>query len=85
MSVFRVIYEILKEIGYLIYLFYRYVLPFLVRYIGVPLFIGGCLLALGFSGAVLIVIVAGTILYFKYIKKITMINPLTMIKKEVIR
>lgn len=76
---------LVQGFGYLIYYFYGVLLPFLVKYIGIPLFVGGCLLALGFSGGIFITIIAGVVLYYKYIKKVSIINPLTLAKKELIK
>lgn len=65
----------LKGIAYFFYYFYRYILPFLVRYIGLPLFVIGCFMALATAGSVLISLIAAGVVYYLYMKKIYNIDP----------
>ena len=47
-----------------------------VKYVGIPLYIFGMVLAVAFSGGYFVLIIAGFILYFMYIKKILHIAPI---------
>lgn len=65
----------MKMLGFFFYYFYRYILPFLVKYIGLPLFVIGCLMALATSGSILISLCSAGVIYYLYMKKIYNIDP----------
>jgi len=66
----------------LIYYILFIVLPTLIQYVGVPLFLFGCLTGFGVSGAVLLVIIAVFFIYYNYMKKIKNINPYEKAKEK---
>jgi hypothetical protein len=47
-----------------------------VKYIGIPLYIFGMLLAIAFSGGYFILLVGGFSLYYMYIKKMLTVPPI---------
>jgi hypothetical protein len=65
----------LKGIGYFFYYFYLYILPFLVKYIGFPLFLIGCFMALASAGSIFVSIIAAGVIYYLYMKKIYNVDP----------
>ena len=71
----RVIIKIIEWIGIAMYYFYVKILPFIVKYIGIPMFLLGCAISGGFAASLLFLIVGGSLLYYTYIKKILSINP----------
>ena len=71
----RVIIKIIEWIGIALYYFYVKILPFIVKYIGIPMFLLGCAISGGFAASFLFLIVGGSLLYYTYIKKILSINP----------
>jgi len=71
----RVIIKIIEWIGIALYYFYVKILPFIVKYIGIPMFLLGCAISGGFAASFLFLIVGGALLYYTYIKKILSINP----------
>jgi hypothetical protein len=54
-------------IGFVVW-FYGTFLPFILQYIGIPLFLLGILLALGFAGGTMLFIIAFFIFMFFFIK-----------------
>ena len=58
------------------------ILPTLIQYVGVPLFLFGCLTGLGVSGAVLFGIVSFFYIYYNYLKKVKNINPYEKAKEK---
>ena len=54
----------------------------MVKYIGIPLYIFGMVLAIAFSGGYFILIVGGFVLYFMYIKKMLIVPPIEVNKPE---
>lgn len=73
---------ILKLIYNLAYFVYLKLLPFLVYYVGFPLFIVGCLFGLAASGGVLITLIVAAIVYYLYFKKVYKVDPLKQMQKE---
>ena len=71
----RVILGIIEWIAKAIYIFYTKILPFAIKYIGIPMFIFGCAISGGFAVSFLLLLVGGGVMYFKYIKKMLYINP----------
>lgn len=65
----------LKALGYFFYYFYLYILPFLVKYVGLPLFVIGCLMAMASAGSILISLIAAGFIYYVYMKKVYNIDP----------
>jgi hypothetical protein len=47
-----------------------------VKYIGIPLYIFGMLLAIAFSGGYFILLVGGFALYYMYLKKMVNVQPI---------
>lgn len=72
-----------SQVATLVYYGLVVVLPTLVRYVGVPLFLFGCLTGLGVSGAVLLGIIAFFFIYYNYLKKIKNINPYEKVKEDI--
>ena len=73
-SIISVIFIILKGIMKFLYVLFVYVVPFLVKYIGIPLFILGMIMALLFFGGHLfftIALMVGVFLYVKGLYKLT--------------
>lgn len=73
-SIISVIFMILKGIMKFLYVLFVYVVPILVKYIGIPLFILGMIMALLFFGGHLFFTVAlmvGVFLYVKGLYKLT--------------
>ena len=64
-----------RFVAYFLYYFYRYILPFLVRYVGLPLFVIGCFMAFASAGSIFISLIAAAIIYYLYMKKIYDVNP----------
>lgn len=76
-------------IGYILSLVFQMVyyalvviLPTLIQYIGVPLFLFGCLTGLGVSGAVLFGLIAFFYIYNTYMRKVRNINPFEKAKEK---
>ena len=72
----------LKLIYNIAYFVYIQLLPFLVYYIGIPLFFVGCIFGLAASGGVLITVIIASIIYYLYFKKVYKVEPLKEMKKE---
>ena len=70
-------------VGNLLYYSLIVVLPTLIRYVGVPLFLFGCLTGLGVSAAVLLGIMAFLFIYYNYLKKIKNIDPYEKVKESI--
>lgn len=70
-----VVWTGIRMLAYFFYYFYRYILPFLVKYIGLPLFIIGCFMALASAGSIFITLIAASVIYYLYMKKIYNIDP----------
>ena len=73
-SIVGLIFIVLKYIFKFLYILFRYIIPFLVKYIGIPLFILGIIMALLFFGGHLFFVVAlmvGVFLYIKGLYKLT--------------
>ena len=62
----------------LYYYFIRYALPFLVKYLGIPLFLGGIIVSGGFALGLLVLLVGGTSLYYKFVKKTALVPQLDL-------
>ena len=60
------------------YYFVRYGVPFLVKYIGLPMFLGGMVVSGGFALGILILLLGGSSFYYKFIKKTSMVPPLNL-------
>lgn len=73
---------VLKLIYNVAYFVYIQLLPFLVYYIGIPLFFIGCIFGLAASGGILITAIVAVIIYYLYFKKVYKVNPLKQMKKE---
>ena len=73
---------VLKFIYNVVYFVYIKLLPFLVLYIGIPLFFIGCIFGLAASGGVLITVIVAAIIYYLYFKKVYKVEPLKEMKKE---
>ena len=54
----------------------------LVKYLGIPLYIFGMVLAIAFSGGYFVLIVGGVALYYMYIKKMLNVAPIEVEKQE---
>ena len=74
-AIIDVIYGIIKAIAIAIYYFYVHILPFLIKYIGIPMFLLGCAISGGFAISFLFIIIGGFALYSMYIKKLWNISP----------
>ena len=77
-TIFVIIFGILKYVFIFIFFIIFTVVPFLVKYIGIPLFIVGAIMALLFFGGHLfftITLVVGVFLYIKGIYKLTINLP----------
>lgn len=68
-AIFFAIGEILKLLGYILYYFYK-TLYYLITLIGIPLYVGGLLLGVSTSAAVLFVIIMFFYTYFLYANNI---------------
>ena len=66
----------------MLYYFYTTILPFLVQYIGIPLFVIGCFMGLAASGAVLVTLIVAGIVYYFYMKKVYGVDPLQELRKK---
>jgi hypothetical protein len=60
--------SILKGIFSFVVWFYGEFLPFIIQYIGIPLFVLGVLLALAFAGGTVVFVIAFFIFMFFFIK-----------------
>ena len=67
-TMFSVIFGILKFVGYILYWIFIKIVPFLVLYVGIPLFILGILLGLLFFGGHLIFLVVFFVGIYFYIR-----------------
>jgi hypothetical protein len=67
-SMFQIIYKIVEIVGLILYTIFVDVIPFLVIYIGIPLFILGVLLGLLFFGGHLIFLIVFFVGIYFYIK-----------------
>lgn len=54
------------------------IFPSLVIYIGLPLFLGGCVISGGFALAILILLTAGSGFYMKFVQKTAITPPLNI-------
>jgi len=84
-SILGAISSIVSLIFQLIYYMLVVVLPTLIQYIGVPLFLFGCLTGLGLSGAVLFGIIAFFLIYYNYVKKVQNIDPYEKAKEKLLQ
>lgn len=73
---------VLSVVFQMVYYALVVILPTLIQYIGVPLFLFGCLTGLGVSGAVLFGIIAFFYIYNTYMRKIRNINPFEKAKEK---
>jgi hypothetical protein len=73
---------ILSVVFQMVYYALVVILPTLIQYIGVPLFLFGCLTGLGVSGAVLFGIIAFFYIYNTYMRKVRNINPFEKAKEK---
>jgi len=67
-TMFSVIFAILKFVGYIMYWIFIKIVPFLVIYVGIPLFILGILLGLLFFGGHLLFLVVFFVGIYFYIR-----------------
>jgi len=67
-SLFTVIFAVLKFIGLILYYIFVKIVPFMVVYFGIPLFILGAMMALLFVGGHMFFLVAFFVGVFFYIK-----------------
>ena len=67
-TMFSVIFAVLKFVGYILYWIFIKIVPFLVLYVGIPLFILGILLGLLFFGGHLIFLVVFFVGIYFYIR-----------------
>jgi len=67
-TMFSVIFSTLKFVGYILYWIFIKIVPFLVLYVGIPLFILGILLGLLFFGGHLIFLVVFFVGIYFYIR-----------------
>ena len=79
MVVVQVLWEIVKQIAITVWelmmWFYFNLVPFIVMYFGIPLFILGILMGISFSGGSLIIMIAFFVAMFFFIKKSVFHNP----------
>ena len=79
MSVFIVVWEIIKllvtTIRDIIVWIYLELIPFIVMYIGIPLFILGILMGISFSAGSLIIMLIFFVAMYFFIKKTVFHNP----------
>ena len=73
---------VLSQVFQMVYYALVVILPTLIQYIGVPLFLFGCLTGLGVSGAVLFGIIAFFYIYNTYMRKVRNINPFEKAKEK---
>ena len=73
---------VLSVVFQMVYYALVVILPTLIQYIGVPLFLFGCLTGLGVSGAVLFGIIAFFYIYNTYMRKVRNINPFEKAKEK---
>lgn len=73
---------ILSKVFQIVYYALVVILPTLIQYIGVPLFLFGCLTGLGVSGAVLFGLIAIFYIYNTYMRKVRNINPFEKAKEK---
>ena len=75
----RILFEVAKIIGQAIWdmivWIYLTLIPFLVTYIGIPLFILGILMGISFSGGSLIIMLIFFVSMYYFIKKTVFHNP----------
>lgn len=76
---------VLRLLWGMLFYFYTTILPFLVQYIGIPLFVIGCFMGLAASGAVLVTLVVAGVVYYLYMKKVYGVDPLTELRKKNIK
>tara|TARA_Y100000389_G_C17339132_1_gene452328 strand:+ start:283 stop:567 length:285 start_codon:yes stop_codon:yes gene_type:complete len=80
------IFDFIKAVAYFVCQLMYYglviILPTLIQYIGIPMFLFGCLSGLGVSGAVLFVLFAFFFIYYNYLKRIRNINPFEKAKEK---
>ena len=62
--------------------FYTTILPFLVQYVGIPLFVIGCFMGLAASGAVLVTLIVAGVVYYFYMKKVYGVDPIQEFRKK---
>lgn len=74
-QILQVIIKIIEVIAYIIYYFYVHILPFMIKYIGIPMFLFGCAISGGFAISFLFIIIGGSFIYYTYVKKIISISP----------
>ncbi len=67
-TMFSVIFAVLKFVGYILYWIFLKIVPFLVIYVGIPLFILGILLGLLFFGGHLLFLVVFFVGIYFYIR-----------------
>lgn len=67
-SLFTIIFAILKFIGLILYYIFAKIVPFMVVYFGIPLFILGAMMALLFVGGHMFFLIAFFVGVFFYIK-----------------
>lgn len=74
----RIIWDVVKNFGLFLFhflrIFYTQFLPFIVIYIGIPLFVIGVLLALSFSGG-LVLIITGFAIGLWFLVQYGILNP----------
>ena len=80
--IFYVIAVVLQLLWGMFYYFYTTLLPFLVQYVGIPLFVIGCFIGLASSGAVLVTLIVAGIVYYFYMKKVYGVDPLQELRKK---
>jgi hypothetical protein len=73
---------VLSQVFQMVYYALVVILPTLIQYIGIPLFLFGCLTGLGVSGAVLFGIIAFFYIYNTYMRKVRNINPFEKAKEK---
>lgn len=67
-TIFSIVFAVIKLIGYVLYWIFFKIVPFLVIYLGIPLFILGVLLAIMFFGGHLLALVAFFVGMYFYIR-----------------
>tara|TARA_B100000902_G_C27322103_1_gene925418 strand:- start:586 stop:864 length:279 start_codon:yes stop_codon:yes gene_type:complete len=82
MPILSLIGSVFSFVFRLIYYILIIILPTLIQYVGVPLFLFGCLTGFGVSGAVLLVIIAFFVIYYNYLKRVKNINPYEKAKEK---
>lgn len=74
--------SVISVVFQIIYYALVVILPTLIQYIGIPLFLFGCLTGLGVSGAVLFGLIAFFYIYNTYMRKVRNINPFEKVKEK---